>query len=165
MRKLVLHSTDTSQWHALVSEAQAHANIRLGESSESYLVFLLMRFTQKPQFVESIIALEFLEAIQVCGRVQANRLSEVGDKSLLLCGLFPGLATKRCVQPDYFSAMGQAAYLTASVSHGSQLAALYSQLGGEFKLMQQVLQTMRSDCIRFAREGSSILCSYGTTLQ
>lgn len=150
MVDLILHPTDTSQWHALVNEAQVSSQIVLGENSESYLVFLLMRFTQKPYFVESIMALEFLQSMQTTGRTRAARLSEVGDKNLLLCGLFPGLAERRCLQLDYFSGLGQAAYLTASELHDNQLSSLYYQLGSEFKSLQTVLQTMRGDYLHLA---------------
>ena len=46
MNKLILHPTDISQWHALVNEAQAATRLILNENTESYLVFLLMRFSQ-----------------------------------------------------------------------------------------------------------------------
>lgn len=60
MKRLILHPTDISQWHALVNEAQAATRLILNEATESYLVFLLMRFTQNPKLIESIVALDFL---------------------------------------------------------------------------------------------------------
>lgn len=39
MKKLILHPTELSQWHALVNEAQATTDLILNESTESYLVF------------------------------------------------------------------------------------------------------------------------------
>ena len=44
MRDLVLHPTDICQWHAIIGEAQGHSQVLLAEDTESYLVFLLMRF-------------------------------------------------------------------------------------------------------------------------
>ncbi len=143
MNKLILHPTDTSQWHALVNEAQAATRLVLNESTESYLVFLLMRFSQTTQLMESVIALDFLESMRAPGNRQVERLRDVGDKSLLFCGLFPGMASKRHVRLEYFSDMGQAAYLTVSELQEAESAHLYYQLSEQFIIMQNVLQAMR----------------------
>ena len=144
MNKLILHPTDISQWHALVNEAQAATSLVLNENTESYLVFLLMRFSQTTQLIESVIALDFLESMRVPGKRQVELLRDVGDKSLLFCGLFPGMAVKRHVRLEYFSDLGQAAYLTVSELQESE-ANLYSQLSAQFTIMQQILQAMRGD--------------------
>ena len=52
MNKIILHPTETSQWHALVNEAQAASRLILNEDTESYLVFLLMRFAHETQWFE-----------------------------------------------------------------------------------------------------------------
>lgn len=144
MKPLILHPTDTSQWHALVYEAQAATQLILNENTESYLVFLLMRFSQTARLMESVIAVDFLESMNLSGQQRVEKLQDVGDKSLLLCGLFPGIVKKRCVDLDYFSEMGQAAYLTVSELREHQLADLYLQLSHQFTTMQQILQAMRA---------------------
>ena len=145
MKKLILHPTDTSQWHALVNEAQAVTRLVLNENTESYLVFLLMRFSQSTQLIESVIAMDFLESMRAPGKRQVDLLRDVGDKSLLFCGLFPGMAEKRHVRLEYFSDMGQAAYLTVSELHESESADLFSQLSAQFITLQNILQAMRSN--------------------
>jgi hypothetical protein len=142
MNKLILHPTDISQWHALVNEAQASTSLVLNENTESYLVFLLMRFSQTTQLMESVIALDFLESMRASGKRQVERLRDVGDKSLLFCGLFPGMAVKRHVRLEYFSDLGQAAYLTVSELEESKSAGLYSQLSDQFIKLQQILRAM-----------------------
>lgn len=150
MKRLILHPTDTSQWHALVNEAQASTRLVLNENTESYLVFLLMRFSQTTQLVESVVAVDFLHSMHATGRKQVELLKDVGDKSLLLCGLFPGIATKHHVSIDYFTDMGQAAYLTAGELQTQGLADLYVQLSNQFIAMQKILQAMRNDYIHIA---------------
>lgn len=145
MNTLILHPTDISQWHALVYEAQAHSQQILTENTESYLVFLLMRFSQTTQLMESVIAMDFLEAMNAPGRRRLELLQDVGDKSLLLCGLFPGIANKCRTGLEYFSDIGQSAYLTVSELHDNQLAELYFQLSDQFRVMQHVLQAMRQE--------------------
>ena len=104
-----------------------------------------MRFSQTTQLIESVIALDFLDSMHAPGHRQAERLRDVGDKSLLFCGLFPGMAIKRNVRLDYFSEMGQAAYLTVSELEDNESASLYFQLSTQFISMQQILQAMRGN--------------------
>jgi hypothetical protein len=143
MKPLVLHPTETSQWQALVNEAQASTRLVLNEDTESYLVFLLMRFSQTTRLIESVVALDFLNAMHSKGRHQIELLREIGDKSLLLSGLFPGIADKRHVKLDYFTGLGQAAYLTVSELQEQTMAPLYIQLSEQFISLQRILQAMR----------------------
>jgi hypothetical protein len=53
------------------------------------------------------------------------------------------MAEKRHVRLDYFSDMGQAAYLTVSELQDSALSDLYFQLSAQFLTMQKILQAMR----------------------
>lgn len=145
MNTLILHPTETCQWHALVNEAQASTRLVLNEDTESYLVFLLMRFTQGSKLIESIIALDFLGAMHTSTNRQVELLRDVGDKSLLFCGLFPGVAERRHVSLEYFSEMGQAAYLSAGEMQVNQLAGLYMQLSSDFVMLKQILQAMRGE--------------------
>lgn len=145
MKKLIIHPTEMSQWHALVNEAQAATSLVLDENTESYLVFLLMRFSQGPKLIESVLALDFLESMQALPQRKIELLRDVGDKSLLFCGLFPGIAEKRHLNLSYFIDMGQTAYLTVSELEERQSADLYLQLSIKFLNLQQILQAMRGD--------------------
>ncbi|KTD26944.1 hypothetical protein [Legionella israelensis] len=143
MDKLVLHPTDTSQWYALVNEAQAETSLILNENTESYLVFLLMRFSLGSRLIDSILAMDFLNSMKRTGKQQVELLRDVGDKSLLFCGLFPGMAQRRRVSIDYFIDMGQMAYLTVSELQDKPGSDLYFQLSDQFIDLQKILQAMR----------------------
>lgn len=165
MSKLILHPTDTSQWHALVNEAQASTRLILNEGTESYLVFLLMRFSQTTHLLESVIAIDFLESMQLVGSRQREQLKDVGDKSLLFCGLFPGMANRRHVSLEYFSDIGQAAYLSVGDLEEAQSSNLYYQLSEQFITMQQILQAMRGEYFQLSESDSSILDIKDTPVQ
>lgn len=165
MKKLILHPTDISQWHALVNEAQAATELILNENTESYLVFLLMRFAQGPKLIESIVALDFLEAVRRPHLVQMELLRDVGDKSLLFCGLFPGIAKKRHVSLNYFFELGQAAYLTLGEREEKQTADLYVQLSEQFATLQQILQAMRGEFLKFNQSEFTAFSSLKFSLQ
>lgn len=143
MNTLVLYPTDISQWQALLSEAQLQSQVVLSENTESYLVFLLMRFAKENQLIESIIALDFLKSEEdLPSQYRLDKLQEIGDKSLLFCGLFPGMAKKRRVSLNYYADVGQHAYLSVSreVSHPN--APLFAELSERFLNLQHVLQAV-----------------------
>lgn len=165
MAKLILHPTDISQWHALVNEAQASTRLILSENTESYLVFLLMRFAQGPKLIESVVAMDFLTSMHKPRSQKVELLREVGDKSLLFCGLFPGMAKKRHVSLSYFSDMGQAAYLTVSELYDNQTAELYLQLSAQFGSLQQILQAMRGEFVLLSKKELNVLSATNLTLQ
>ncbi len=152
MKHLILHPTDMSQWYALVTEAQIATHLSLTENTESYLVFLLQRFSHTPAFLDSTIAVDFLNAMHGSTRYQIEHLIAVGDKSLLICGLFPGLAERRHVGLDYYSHMGQAAYLTASELQERASAELYVQLSESFGHLQKILQAIRGEFFQFEHD-------------
>lgn len=166
MEQLILHPTDISQWHALVNEAQAATRLILSENTESYLVFLLMRFSQGPKLIESIVALDFLESVHKPRPLQMQFLRDVGDKSLLFCGLFPGIAARRHVSLSYFAEMGQAAYLSVSELEAKDSAPLYFQLSEQFINLQQILQAMRGQYVQLLNQAQyTVLSSGKSTLQ
>ncbi|MCX7115695.1 MAG: hypothetical protein NTW08_07305 [Gammaproteobacteria bacterium] len=143
MTPLILHPTDLCQWHALLGEAQMTSHVVLSENTESYLVFLLMRFAKEHALSESILALDFLESEQGTPTQQRiDKLQEIGDKSLLFCGLFPGMANKRHVSLSYFSEMGQHAYFSVSRDFSHPHALLFAELSERFLSLQQVLQRL-----------------------
>ena len=145
MSQLILYPTEISQWQALVNEAQHSTQLHLNQDTESYLVFLLMRFTHSADWIDSVLALDVLESKYARHKLKIQKLSAVGDKSLLFSGLFPGVATKRHVSKRYYTEMGRAAYLTVSALQTAESAALYKQLGIQFVSLQTILQSLRSD--------------------
>jgi hypothetical protein len=143
MRSLILHPTSTALWHELINEAQKSSSIYLKEDLESYLVFLLMRFCDEPAIASSVLGLEFLQSYQHRAFAHHQQhLKDVGDKCLLVAGLFPGRAIKKRVKLSYFVKLGQTAYSTLS-NYLSAQEALFIQLCQDFPRMMDVLQAMR----------------------
>lgn len=143
MKPLFLYPGETSQWHALLNEAQVHTQLILDDNMHSYLLFLLMRFMKQSNMMESVLALDFLEAVQETGQYQVQLLQELGDKSLLFSGLFPEMAARRQLQLTYFSEIGQAAYLGASAHKSNSMSDMFLLLSEKFIHLQQILQAVR----------------------
>jgi len=142
MTTLVLQPTDLAQWHALVSEAQAACDCHLEESIESYLVFLLMRFADRPELARKIMAMEYMRA-QQANPGQVDGLRDVGDQCLLFSGLFPQIAEKRMVRVSYFVNIGRSAYDQLSSLVDRQSDRLFSNLAYGFVAIMDVLHAMR----------------------
>jgi hypothetical protein len=142
MEKLILHPTTTAQWYELVNEAQVASQLLLTEATESYMVFMLMRFTEQPQIAESVLALEFLHGVKQVGEQRVQQLRDVGDKCLLFSGFYPEQAQRRHVPNDYFINLGQSAYATIA-DHPLNTDEIFTQLSEAFEHMMRVLQQMR----------------------
>lgn len=143
MKKIMIHPTDTAQWLALLTEAQQSSSIQLHEEIESYLVFMLMRFMGQPDVANSVLGLEFLESANISGVKAQHQLRDVGDKCLLLSGLFPGRAERRQVKLSYFIQLGQSAYSTISYRSDDPESDLFSELSNRFVHMRDVLYALR----------------------
>ena len=102
MGMFLLQPTAVAQWQALVKDAESSSNLRLNNELESYLVFLLGRFNQRPDIANCILAKEYLVGLTKGFAGQRDCLREVGDKCLLFAGFFPEQAEKRQVKIKYF---------------------------------------------------------------
>ncbi len=135
----ILTNRNTIQlWQELVKNAEEGCRIVLKEPLESYLIALLMRYINQPEVVDKIQAVEFLKAHQQRHEVREAALQRVGDECLLFTGLFPHIAQKRHVKPQYFVDLGRAAY--ASISKTT--TDLYAKLAVEFVALMDILQSL-----------------------
>jgi hypothetical protein len=143
MESLVIQPSATAQWHALVGEAEQACATRLGEELESYLVFLLMRYTDSPEIANSVLALDYLHSMEAIGHLRETQLREVGDKCLLYSGLFPTRAERRRVNSSYYVKLGMGAYSALATALAQLKAKLFEDLSQQFVKLMDVLQTMR----------------------
>jgi hypothetical protein len=126
-------------WQGLVRDGEAHSGIELGESVQSYLVFVLMRYLRDEALAAHVMALDWLEAAERTGRARADALRDVGDRCLLIAGRFPRLAERRQVGPDYFRQLGSGAYRGVVEATRAGYAALFAELARAFDAMVRVL--------------------------
>lgn len=144
MDKIIVDPTATSQWNTLVAEASNFNNKNLSPELESYLVFLLMRFTSAPEIADSIVAINLLESAHQNKTQQQQTLRDIGDTCLLFTGLFPGRAQKRRLRISYYVKIGQTAYMSLSSNFkNNSCANLFAALGEQFVTLMETLQAMR----------------------
>ena len=143
MSRLILEPTPQAQWQALVHEAQAVCHRHLDESLESYLVFLLMRFADRPYCTARIMAEDYLNSQALHGEQRAGQLREVGDHCLLFSGLFPQLAERRLVPVSYFVNIGRGSYRQLSTVLDRGWDSVYGHLSEAFVVLMDILHAMR----------------------
>lgn len=140
----LVHGTQTGLWQALVREGQQRAGAPLDEDLESYLVFALMRHLQDAGLAERVLALDLLAALAAAPPPE-QELREVGDRCLLIAGLFPRLAQRRRVPVSYYLDVGRGAFGTLAERSQHALAALYGRLVESFADLVRVLLQLRAD--------------------
>jgi len=130
-------------WRELVLEAEGRTGHALDELRESYLVFMLLRHQHDAYLLARIQALEWLNAQAEVGTARADALRDVGDRCLLIAGLFPGLAERRRVSVDYFIDLGRGAY--GEVAHCSRAgyADLFEGLASSYLDLVCVMRALR----------------------
>ena len=143
MRRLILEPTTQAQWQTLLHEAQSACDRELDETLESYLVFLLMRFTDKPHCMSRVMAEDYLNSQASSGGQRVGQLRDVGDHCLLFSGLFPQLAERRLVRVSYFVDLGRSSYQQLAELLDRGWASVYRNLSETFVVLMDILQAMR----------------------
>ncbi|MFM8454750.1 MAG: hypothetical protein ACKOAD_07350 [Gammaproteobacteria bacterium] len=146
MKNLLLHSNSLAQWQHLVHATSIQRHYNLSIELESYLVFLLMRFVNNTAFLNNILALDYLEALQTkVNLLNKEKLKAIGDECLLTSGLFPGKATKKRVDANYYINMGKQAYEILGHFEENPQDQLFTNLSHNFTLLMDLLLALRKE--------------------
>lgn len=129
-------------WQDLVLEGEQQARTPLSESVESYLVFVLMRHLRDGALAGRILALEWLDALERVGRARADALRDVGDRCLIIAGMYPRLAERRRVTPAYYADIGRGAYQGVAEASRAGYADLFAELAKAYRAMVKVLAAL-----------------------
>lgn len=143
MTRILTDTAGTALWHSLIREAEHNGSAPLDEEAESYLVFLLMRHLRDAELGGRIFAIDYLDALQEAPSVREQHLRDVGDRCLLIAGLYPHQAHRRLVGLDYFLSLGAQAYADLAGAARHALADLYGRLAHSFARLVRVLVEVR----------------------
>ncbi len=142
--------TAVATWVDFVRNGEQKIGQDLTEEMESFLVFTLMRFMRRTDLFSVVLALEFLNASsEYTGHNKERVLSEVGDISLILAGLFPERTKRLNVSPSYFVEIGRMAFKDLATSFERRkvesYANLYHNVCDGFPFMAKVLLSARGN--------------------
>jgi len=143
MPAILTDTATTALWHDLLREAEARGRAPLDEELEAYLVFLLMRHLRDGELGGRVLALDLLQGLHAHGSQRGEDLRTVGDRCLLIAGLYPEQAQQRLVSLDYFIGLGAHAYAELAHAARAALGALYARLAGAFARLVRVLVELR----------------------
>jgi len=129
-------------WQELVHDGERRAGLELGESVQSYLVFVLMRYLRDGTLAAHVLALDWFAAAEQRGARRRKQLAEVGAACLRIAGGFPAQARGRRVSPEYFATLGCGAYYGVAESARDGYAALFAELALAFHSMVRVLAAL-----------------------
>lgn len=144
----VLHSERTiiAEWCALVDDAMLECGHSIDEVIKHYLVITLDHYSTDCQLSSVVVAIDFLQGLETVGRLSYVQLRQVGDRCLLLAGLFPDRAYKKNVTERYYVNIGRQAYdVLAHVPVKTIYdVKLYQKLSDEFLYLTMLLKAMRN---------------------
>ena len=141
MSEFLKHDSVKLLWRQSILAAEERLALTLPLHLEEYLTELLIRFSDKPDLAQQLLAKNFLKAQQQKTPLRVMQLQTVGDQCLLYAGLFPQAAEAKLVTIRYFVEIGQTAY--AHVSHA--MHDLFWLLAKHFVRLMDVLQSLRPD--------------------
>lgn len=144
MARIHVEPTATAEWHALVQAAGEACGMRLDEPVEAYLVFMLMRFSDRTEIGRRALALDFLEGLRDPEGPGTGRLRDTGDECLLVCSLFPQRVRRRRVPFSYYVDLGRGAYDILARAGAASDAEPFDALAERFVQLMEVLQAMRA---------------------
>ena len=139
---LLIKDSSLELWEEVIRKAEDRCAISLKQNIESYLVSLLIRYTNQPEIAKQILATAFLEAIQLKHNQRNTALQYVGDKCLLYAGLFSQIAEKKQVKISYFVELGRSAYAAIDKTQSDDL---FWSLALQFVGVMDVLQSIREE--------------------
>lgn len=143
MGTILTDTAATALWHDLVREAEQRGAAPLDDEIESYLVFLLMRHLRDANLGGHVLALDYLTALDDTGTPRHDRLRNVGDRCLIIAGLYPQQAQRRLVSLRYFFDLGSRAYGDLADAARTAWAELFRRLAATFARLVRVLVEVR----------------------
>lgn len=146
MYEFKLNESRIADWQRLVIDAELQSGYQFDEELENYLVLTLDHFTTRSRLASGVLAIQLMEAINNDSRAGHHQLRDVGDRCLLLAGLFPERALHKNVSLHYFIAIGRNAYhsiFMRDTTHKHLDPDLFAKLCFHFVGLTDVLHTMR----------------------
>lgn len=133
-----------------IEAAEKRLHIELRPHVKLYLIHLLKRLSERPDFFyqeivqDKPLGIVLLEALHKDIFEKLRDLKAVGDLSLIFSGLYPEHLTRRLVDIDYFISIGRRSYHLLSDAYSNfrskqDLFTLYSQLVADFLYLIEVL--------------------------
>lgn len=112
---MYLHSNLQAQWYRLLADLQQERSTCLPIEIEHYLAMTLIQGSQNIQLFDNTLAEELL--CHMHRPLDFDKWRSLGDKCLIINGLFPQWGQRRCQSSHYVADIGKLAYQQASLDY------------------------------------------------
>lgn len=134
-------ATAPEEWMQLLNEAKTKTGTSFCEHAEHYIITTLHHHTRKTTLADGCIGIDLLTFQQ---EHQLHHLRALGDRCLLISGLFPEYIIKRNVSYRYFISIGEAAYAQLVSDHNDTYdPELFQYLSFHFTGLVDLLYAIR----------------------
>lgn len=146
----MVHSTVLNQsqdflFRSLLVEALRQSKTRLSLMAQNYLTRLLARSVGDTELTSFHVADHLSLAYRQLGHAETRVFYFRGAEAcLLIAGLYPELATRRRIHPEFYTEWGVMFYSLAAHFERGDERTLGSQLAQEFCPMEQTLRAIRT---------------------
>jgi hypothetical protein len=141
---VILPSNRLAEWYEMLQISKQHTGIMLDEHVESYVILTLDGYLQDQLITDYTLAIEFIEAINLKKTQSRSMLRDIGDRCLILSGLFERRSERLNVSSDYFCEIGQQAYLNLASFHKLHIdPELFWKMAKYFVSISKLLQSIR----------------------
>ena len=137
---MYLHSNSQAQWYHALCDLQHETDTVLPLEIEYYLTHVLINSTTQISLIDSLVGEDFLENLHQC--TGKNQWPELGNKCLIITGVFPQWANHRCRSKNYVAQMGKLAYQQAALIHFGAQKKIYEHLSEHFDDLSSFLNKL-----------------------
>ena len=138
---IVRQESPTEMFRELVESAMARQHVAAGARTAFYVVNLLatrVRHAQGAREADGPLGVRLATALHAEGLSRREGLREVGDRSLFLAGFFADSLTRRLVDVDYYTRLGERAYARLA-DEGDGRGDIFEELAERFDAFVDVL--------------------------
>ena len=131
-----------AQWFQVLSDLQKETRVSLPAEIEHYLLMTLLYHTEQTSLLEACLSEHFFEALE--GRFVPAKWQEIGDKCLIISGIFPQWSQRRVRSEKFLHQMGKLGYRQASLQYFGAEKKIFSYLHEHFEPVTELLHQL--DC-------------------
>ncbi len=131
-------------WHQLLNEGSIRTGTTLDDATQSYLVCALMRHLGDPHLMSRVYCVDWIEAQAQEAEERVDSLRDIGDRCLIIAGMYPNFAASRNVPNSYFAQTGKAAYAEIARCGTHADSPLFEKLSDIFPVITLVLESLQA---------------------
>lgn len=117
-KSLILESSLQSFFYTELEEVNNKMQGKLPNETIFYSSLVMDKFGDAQKYYEQVegkvrektLGIMLLESAQLKGNKKKNKLKDVGDTALLICGFFSESMNRKIINLDYYREIGQSAY-------------------------------------------------------